>query len=245
MIARLLPPAVAVEEAFDDALAGARLFPEEEEAVAQAVAKRRTEFTVARACARRALQRLGHAAVPIPRGERGAPVFPPGLVGSLTHCDGYRAAALARTGDLASVGVDAEPHLPLPEGVLEAVSLPQERRRLAARSAAVPSVHWDRLLFCAKEAVYKTWFPLTRRWLDFSEADITPLADDGAPPAPGGAATAGPSQPVTTGTFTARLLVPGPVVAGRTVEVFHGRWAVSRGLVGAAIGMPVDGADWW
>lgn len=109
---------------------------------------------------------------PVLPGERGAPRWPEGLVGSMTHCDGYRAAALVRATDLASLGIDAEPHTPLPDGILPSVSLPAERVRLARLTAGQPAVHWDRLLFSAKESVYKTWFPLTGKWLDFEEADI-------------------------------------------------------------------------
>jgi 4'-phosphopantetheinyl transferase EntD len=73
-------------------------------------------------------------------------------------------------------------------------------------------VHWDRLIFSAKESVYKAWFPLTRRFLDFPEAA---LAIDPA----GGA-------------FQARLLIDPP--AG-VPAVFHGRFVVSDGLVVTAI----------
>ena len=53
-----------------------------------------------------------------------------------------------------------------------------ERDRLAALAAAVPGAHWDRLLFSAKESVYKAWVPLARRWLGFTDAEITINAAD-------------------------------------------------------------------
>ena len=56
----------------------------------------------------------------------------------MTHCEGYRAAALVRAGDLASLGIDAEPHAPLPEGVLAAVALPTEADRLRRLAAERP-----------------------------------------------------------------------------------------------------------
>jgi 4'-phosphopantetheinyl transferase EntD len=141
----------------------------------------------------------------------------------MTHCTGYCAAALVRAGELASLGIDAEPHEALPEGVLGAVAAPAERERVRALSAAHPSVHWDRLLFSAKEAVYKAWFPLTGRWLDFHEADL-----EIRPPAPGG----------TTGGFRATLLVEGPRVGGRLVRAFDGRWAAREGLLATAVAVP-------
>ena len=81
-----------------------------------------------------------------------------------------------------------------------------------ARSA--PGPNWDRLLFCAKESVYKAWFPLTGRWLGFEGAEIT------LDPA---------------GTFTARLLEPGPAAGGRELTGFEGRWLARAGLILAAI----------
>lgn len=199
------------------------LYPEEEAVVARAVDKRRREFTAVRSCARRAMEKLGVSPRAVLPGERGAPGWPPGLVGSMTHCDGYAAAALARAGDLASLGIDAETNLPLPDGVLDAVALPGETERLRRLAAEHPAVHWDRLLFSAKESVYKAWFPLTGRWLDFSEADIDIRAGDSDPRA---------------GRFDARLLVPGPVVGGRRLERFEGRWTVGRGLVATAVTVP-------
>jgi enterobactin synthetase component D / holo-[acyl-carrier protein] synthase len=217
VIGDILPPCVVADEAFGD-VPDTVLFAQEEEAIAKAVDKRRREFTTARACARAALAKLGLPAVPIVPGPRGAPQWPAGVVGSITHCDGYRACAVARESDILTVGVDAEPHDRLPDGVLEAVSLAPERTRLAELTAVVPGVCWDRLLFCAKESVYKAWFPLTGRWLGFEDAcvDFDPAAKS----------------------FSARLLVPGPVVDGRVLTGFTGRWLVGQGLIVTAIVIP-------
>jgi len=219
VIEELLPDSVVSVEAHAKDTArdadGVTLFPEEEAVVARAVAKRRREFTAVRGCARRAMERLGVPPQPVLPGDRGAPRWPAGLVGSMTHCEDYCAAALARADDIASLGIDAEPHLPLPDGVLDPVALPAERLRLELLSAAHPEVHWDRLLFSAKESVYKAWFPLTGLWLDFAEADIE-IAPD-------------------TGTFRARLLVPGPVVGGERLGHLDGRWTVRDGLVTTAV----------
>ena len=216
-----MPPAVAVAESFGD-IPGARLFPEEEAVVARAVDKRRREFTTARACARTALGRLGLPAAPIGRGERGAPCWPPGVVGSITHCEGYRAAALARGDDVVTIGVDAEPNEPIPPEVLDLVAHDAERAWVTELRAAAPLVSWDRLLFCAKEAVYKAWFPLTRRWLDFSEASVTVDAAEG--------------------TFAARLLVSATRPDGQPLTGFTGRWLARDGLVLTAIVLPRDGS---
>jgi len=217
VISDILPPKVAAAEAFGD-LPETVLFAEEEEIIAKAVDKRRREFTTARACARTALAQLGLPAVPVVPGLRGAPQWPTGVVGSITHCDGYRACAVARDSDIVTIGLDAEPHDRLPAGVLDAVSLAPERARVSELTGAVPDVSWDRLLFCVKESVYKAWFPLTGRWLGFEDACV-----DFAP---------------ASQTFTARLLVTGPVVNGQALTGFTGRWLIGAGLIVTAIVIP-------
>lgn len=214
-------PPVTVAETFGDDPA-AILFPEENAAVARAVEGRRREFATGRACARTALARLGQPPAPIVSGLRGAPQWPQGVTGSITHCPGYRAAAVALTRDIVSLGLDAEPNKPLPNhGMLDLIATEPERARLAVLSEEIPGVYWERLLFSAKESVYKTWFPLTRRWLDFESADI--VIDPWA------------------GAFTACLLVDGPVVNGSPITVLHGRWLVDQGLLATAIVVPALG----
>ncbi|GAB2587952.1 4'-phosphopantetheinyl transferase superfamily protein [Streptomyces capparidis] len=212
-----------VAEAFGDA-PRARLHPAEEAAVAGAAPSRRREFAQARGCARRALAALGAPPEPVARGEHGAPRWPPGVVGSLTHCPGYRACAVARSADVAALGIDAEPALPLPRRVLGAIASDAERAQLADLARERPGPAWDRLLFCAKEAVFKAWFPLTGRWLGFRDAHVEFTAAPGGPPAGS-----------VTGDFAARLLVPAPAVPGGALTDFHGRWRVGSGLAVTAV----------
>jgi len=217
LLAGLMPPFVQAVEAFADTT-DVVLFPEEEAHIANAVDKRRREFTTARVCARTALARLGVAPAPILPGLRGAPSWPGGVVGSMTHCEGYRAGAVARRTDVLTIGIDAEPAAQLPDGVLAAVALPAELAMISRLNAAAPGIPWDRLLFSAKEAVYKSWFPLTLAWLDFSEARI--------------------ELDPTAQTFTASLLVPGPTIGGRPLTGFSGRWLNRDGLVLTTIVVP-------
>ena len=209
MIEEILPPSIAWAEEFGDP-PDVPLFPEEEALISAAVEKRRREFATGRSCARRALAALGERPAPLLRGTRGAPQWPPGIVGSITHCAGYRGAAAARDRDALTIGLDAEPDLPLPSLVLGAVSLTCERDMLSTLAAADPGISWDRLLFSAKESVYKAWFPLTGQWLGFPDARIAVQAD---------------------GTFSARLRVPWPAAGGRPLEGFDGRWLVRDGLI--------------
>ncbi|HET6857174.1 MAG TPA: 4'-phosphopantetheinyl transferase superfamily protein [Streptomyces sp.] len=215
MIEELLPPQVELAESFGDA-AMDTMFQEEALAVAGSADGRRREFATVRDCARQALGRLGVPPAPILPGPHGAPQWPAAIVGSMTHCTGYRAAAVARSTDLASIGLDAECNKPLPnDGVLAQVVRPEERDQLAVLAARRPDVCWDRLFFSAKESVYKAWYPLTGRWLSFHEATLT--------------------MDPRGGTFTARLLVPGPFVAGTRVAGFQGGWLARDGLLVTAI----------
>jgi 4'-phosphopantetheinyl transferase EntD len=213
MIEQILPPAAIAVEARDDC-AEATLFPEEQALLVRAIDKRRREFTTGRHCARAALDRLGFAPAPILSGERGEPLWPAGAVGSITHCDGYRAAVAARASEVATIGIDAEPHAALPDGLLDEVARAQELPMLRRLQRELPEVHWDQLLFSAKEAVYKAWFPLARRWLGFEDV----LVDIDL-----------------NGFFAARLLVTGPSLDDEALTGFSGRWLVQDGLMVAVV----------
>jgi 4'-phosphopantetheinyl transferase EntD len=219
VIDEILPAAAASAEAFEDTV-DEPPFPEEEAIVARAVDSRRRAFATGRACARRALADLGLPPLAIPRDEESrAPLWPAGVVGAITHCEGYGAAAVAWSRELRGVGIDAEPDGPLPDGVLPRVASTEERTLLESLASAEPAVSWDRLLFSAKESTYKAWFPLARRWLGFEDAVVT--ID------PAG------------GTFTSRVLVPGPLVSGgRELTGFEGRWLAREGLVLTAVAVP-------
>lgn len=210
---------------FIDALAAAEMYsdpkelaplPEEESLIARSVAKRRSEFVTVRYCARQALVDLGMEPVPILKGEKGEPRWPDGVVGSLTHCEGFRGAAVGRSEEVRSLGIDAEPHGVLPDGVLDAISLAAERDQLQVLPAGV---HWDRMLFCAKEATYKAWFPLTRRWLGFEDAHITFDVDASG----------------QSGTFTSAILIDPAALSGPPLTALSGRWSVRNGIALTAI----------
>ena len=219
MIEQMLPRGVVAVETSED-LPGQQSFPEEEALVATAVETRRREFMTARRCARDALAKLGYAPVPIGAGPKREPLWPAGVVGSITHTTGFRAAAVAPHSVLASIGIDTEQNDRLPDGVEEAITVKGEREMLAALSRALPATHWDRLLFSAKESVYKAWYPLTGRWLGFEDARLV------IDPA---------------GTFAAKLLVDGARIdGGSPLVAFRGRFVIAHGLIATAGTVPSD-----
>ena len=227
MIAEILPPAAASAESTGtergDLASGPGLFPAEEAVVRTAGPRRRAEFTAGRRCAREALARLGLPAAPVPTGRAGEPLWPAGVTGSITHCAGYLACAVAHVTDVAAIGIDAEPDDGLPAGLIESLATGAERAWLAGQEAAAPMVHWDRLLFSAKEAAAKLWYPLTGRWPQFRQVAVFPAAG---------------------GTFSARVAGPGPAaddglparmtgVMGR--DRITGRWLARGGLIVTAV----------
>ena len=217
MIEELLPSCVVAIEAFED-VPGEPAFPGEEHLVANAVGVRRREFVTARRCARDALAKLGHAPAAIGSGPNREPQWPAGLVGSITHITGFRAAAVAPRSVLASIGIDVEQNGRLPDGVEEAVTVPGEPEMLAALARAFPATHWGRLLFSAKESIYKAWYPLTGRGLGFEAARLT------IDPA---------------GTFAAKLLIDGARTdGGPPLTELRGCFLVAHGLVATAVTVP-------
>jgi 4'-phosphopantetheinyl transferase EntD len=215
VIERILPPLlVAVEERGD--LAG-ELFASEQAALGRAVEARRREFTTGRLCARRAFARLGMPALALGALPDGAPAWPAGVVGSITHCAGYRACAVGRTAGVGAVGIDAEPAAPLPDGVLAAIALAGECRHVSQLQRTMPRVPWDRLLFSAKESVYKALYPLGWGRLQFEDARLT-------------------LQPAS-GTFHARVVRSRPGLRSRELGACSGRWLAHDGLVLTAVAL--------
>jgi 4'-phosphopantetheinyl transferase EntD len=220
-ISALVPGSVVVET-FSDAPDRA-LLPAEAAAVARAIPERQREFGTVRHCAREAMRSLGVPSASILPDADGAPVWPASVVGSMTHCAGYRAAIVAPSDRLCGIGIDAEPDVALQGPVRDLILRDEERRHVDELTAPHPERHWDSILFCAKEAVYKAWFPLTRRWLDFGDVEVT--LDPG-------------------GSFVARVGVPQPHAAGLDLGTFDGRWTTGRGVVVVATWVPCVRGAW-
>jgi 4'-phosphopantetheinyl transferase EntD len=148
MIEEILPPWVATATFKGDDPAG-WLWPAEAALVERAVESRVREFTTGRMCARKALAQLGAETGPILSGDQREALWPMGVTGSITHCRGYRAAAVAWQKQVLGIGIDAELDSVLPDGLLDLVASEQERAWMARQPGPEP---WDRLLFSAKEA---------------------------------------------------------------------------------------------
>lgn len=200
----VLPPGVAIAEA----PAQSELLGPEKIA---AVPARRLEFARGRAAARQAMLSLGQPPLPVPMGPDRAPIWPPDLTGSISHCDGACMAIVGFRRVWGGLGLDIEPDRPLPAELWSTVLHPSEQAALGpdpARRAL--------LVFVIKEAVYKAQYALTAQLFDFSTLHVT---------------VDGPR-------YLARFCRPvAPFDAGFEI---HGDWLGADGLVAATCFLPAD-----
>jgi 4'-phosphopantetheinyl transferase EntD len=194
----------------------ATLIGQEPEVVADAIEVRRRQFAAGRACARAAVRTLGRDLGELLPGPDRAPQWPEDLIGSITHCEGFAGAAVASAVRWRALGIDAEPAEPLPPEAVDIVFTRTERTALKD----VPSneTHpWDRILYSAKESLFKTWSPLRQTWLGFEDAEVSLAAD---------------------GTFNVRLLLAD---TGSFPRAASGRWAVRDGFLATGLALPPCG----
>jgi 4'-phosphopantetheinyl transferase EntD len=184
------------------------------EAAARMGEKRRTEYLAGRHCARAALARLGIEGHLLRAGAERAPIWPPGIVGSITHtgttADGFCGVVVARSEDLAAVGLDAELDQPLPDELLPTVLTSRERDALLRRPPETRG-QIATLTFSAKESVYKALSPLLGIFLEFEQVEVELDPD--------------------AGRFGAEVRALG----GRPVPPLSGRLLVTQGLLLTAV----------
>lgn len=178
-VAGLFPDGVRVAAAaIEDHVA--ELFPAEVSAVARAVEKRKWEYSTGRVLARRLFASLGLGPSPLVA-EEGTrfPVWPAGVVGSISHAEGVCIVAVARAAEFALLGVDVEPDAP-PGSDIERTVLCQADSPVASRERAWVAEaqgpdergRRNRVVFSVKEAVYKTFHPRVRRFWGFQDVQV-------------------------------------------------------------------------
>jgi 4'-phosphopantetheinyl transferase EntD len=142
------------------------LLAAEAASITSTVVESRRASGAARIVARRLLAQLGYADCPVPKDPSGAPIWPDGIVGSLAHDSEVAVAAVAPKRDIRSVGIDIEPVAPLPPEMLDLIVTPRERERLAGDPLN------GKLIFAAKEAVYKAAYRLDETFLEFQDIEV-------------------------------------------------------------------------
>lgn len=147
------------------------LFNEEEETAVGMGEQRRIEFALGRQCARMALTVFGLPPAALPRGSGGAPVWPTGYTGSISHSTDFYCAVAGKTSDVKGLGIDVEPIQRFEPELIDLICSRDETRRISVLTK-VPGVDWANIFFVAKEAIYKCLFPLHGAFLEFREISL-------------------------------------------------------------------------
>lgn len=171
-IARLLPPGVAVSAGLI-ADSATPLAATELPATARMSARRLREFSAGRHHARSALGRLGLHPAAVAVGPDRAPRWPAGFVGSISHAGDVVVAVAAPCAATRAIGIDLEPAVALDDDLLRRVCRPEECDRLTALPSPLQRA---KLIFSAKESLYKCVAPVMGIFLEFDDVEI--LFDD-------------------------------------------------------------------
>jgi len=208
----LLDPRIAIAEA---PVAGKSpdLLPDEAAAVAHAVPSRQLEFAKGRDCARKAMAALGYVNASLPRGQNRAPLWPDGLVGSITHTDRWTAAAVARRDQgFLSIGIDLESVNDIASDLWNWISTPEERVKIADACGLASGVA-AHFIFCMKEAAFKCQYPISGAMLEFVDFAVDVDAQ--------------------CGTFAATFQRAAP--GFEVHDKLSGRFAISGGYIASAV----------
>jgi 4'-phosphopantetheinyl transferase EntD len=211
LLSALFSPEVATAQFRGHADPG-QLDPAERESTCRYAPKRLREFSAGRLCAKRALAELGVTGYSLRQGRDRRPIWPAGVVGSITHTDDFCGAVVASKRRILAIGVDAEsvsqvtaelwPQICTPAEITWIQALPHPARERAAA-----------LIFSAKETYYKCCSTISDSWIDFLDAELSLHHQLGG-----------------AGRFVIRAARGGnwPVVATAS---FHGRYRFEGGLV--------------
>jgi enterobactin synthetase component D len=150
--------------------------PAAERALADALPEQRQRtFVAGRLALRAALMDLGLPSGPLLIGERGAPLLPPGALGSISHKRTLAVGLAARAGGQ-RIGVDIEDDAPPRIDISRRVLTDEES---AALAGTAPDLRARAVLMrlSAKESIYKALDPFVRRHVSFKEANLALLGN--------------------------------------------------------------------
>jgi 4'-phosphopantetheinyl transferase EntD len=174
-VAALFPPGVVAAQLLGEA-DPALLHPEESHAVRQVAPRRLKDYAAGRECARLALRQLGVEGFALLPGASRRPLWPAGVAGSITHTRGCCIAAVARTREVRSLGVDAEVVEAVHEELWPRICCREELAWLERQEPGQRPL-LAALLFAAKESFYKCQHALTDEWLGFEDVRVEVTAD--------------------------------------------------------------------
>jgi len=148
------------------------LDPAERESTRRFAPKRLREFSAGRLCARRALLELGITGHSLRQGPDRRPIWPAGVVGSITHTDDFCGAVVASKRRILAIGIDAESVGRVTAELWPQVCTAAERTWIQA----LPHPARERaaaLIFSAKETYYKCCSTISDSWIDFLDVELS------------------------------------------------------------------------
>ena len=175
MLTHLLTNPIAVAEGDPQDIQG-DLYPEEILAIQRAAEIRRQEFVTGRLLARQALVKFAVDRFPLKVGKNREPLWPDGLIGSITHTLGFCAVAVGRRQDIGGLGIDVERMDRVQEEIWLTVCTPAELHFLQYLPECKRQ-SYAALFFSAKESFYKCQYPLTQKWIEFQDVTIQTMAE--------------------------------------------------------------------
>lgn len=143
----------------------------ESEIVGKASDQRKRHFSTGRLCAKKALEGLGFLDIEILRGVDKEPLWPNGVVGSISHSSKLAGAVVAKSDTLVSVGLDIEMIGGVSAEMWDVLFNEQEQKILNSLDKIQPDL-FTTLFFSIKESFYKFQHPLTKLFLDFKDVEI-------------------------------------------------------------------------
>ena len=175
MLNGLFPKSVMITGE-DPLLMQETLFPEEEACIKDAVLKRRLEFIAGRVCARRLLSKYGWSDYPIVTGKDRAPIWPPEIVGSISHTEGFCGVAVALKASFSSVALDVECIGKMKRDIWKFIATSSELNWIQSLPECEQQ-KYAALIFSAKECFYKCQYMIIKRWFDFHDVIISLSSD--------------------------------------------------------------------
>ncbi|HET7086999.1 MAG TPA: 4'-phosphopantetheinyl transferase superfamily protein [Rhizomicrobium sp.] len=192
----------------------AQLWSDEKSYVQRSVEERQRQFAAGRCAARSALSHFGVKPQPLIMNSDGAPVWPSGFVGSISHCARVCAAVVGPSKCHIGMGIDVEELDSFAPEIERWICTATERSHFSQ----LPKAEWWKIAFSAKEAFYKSYYPIRKLFLDF--CDVVIYFEH--------------NEPVNEGTFKIEIDVDRAEPLADNIACF-GKWIVTEGLVFTAV----------
>ena len=151
-----------------------KLHPAEENYFSQlSSVSRKEHYRSGRICAGEVLSKLGARGQPVLRDpQTREPLWPEGISGAITHCGNWAAAAAGKTSDVSGIGIDIEDlERQVDSRISRHVCIPEEQKWLQECGEDFLEQNL-KIIFSAKESIFKAFFPYTRTYLHFHDARI-------------------------------------------------------------------------